>query len=759
MALAYSPNGRILAAGGGDDPVRLWDADTGKEIRTLKETWVTALAFTPRGSVIATAGAFKTIRLWEVATGKEYNKLDGHATGIKAMVLSPDGSMLASGGEDGAIILWELLTGKIITQFKGHLDEITALAFSPDNTRLASASGDRTVRLWDCDNAKFIRTLDAGCAPLAVVFGADGQVLATAGDDHLIRVWDTEAGKVIHTLKGHADSVVSLVGMKNGKLISGGRDKSIRIWDVAAGKPTSVIARELGDSDALALTKDGKMLASAGVNNAIRLFETASGKEVRPGPGHAAGISSIALSADGKLLASASAPGVIHLWNTATGQDIRHWSCPPTPPGSDVVLAFSPDSQTVVSANGSDAIRFWQAQSGEEKMQLPGNAGDPALSVLYAPDGTKLILGRRQGTVELWDLADKKVVQQFKYNGPAYALAVTEDGLTLAVAGSNKVALFDLASGMEVRMVNSRSEGAPASLPAVASLAFSPDGKLLALGCYDAVIRLVAADSGKEVRAIEGHGNVPYALAFSGDGQTLASASFDKTVRLWEAFSGLQVSLFKGHEGPVTTLAFRKNGRAIFSGSADTSILVWDTTGLGRDGPLPVSNMDAAALKAAWLDLASVEAARGHRALWHLVAAAKEGVPFLGSQIYLLDPARVDKLFADLNSDQYKVRTDATRELEKYGIWMKGRLLTTHKSPPTLEVQRRVDQMLAKLDIPGALTIEQERLRVRRVMLALEQVASPGAKAVLAKLAGGAPEADLQQEARAALGRLEKRAR
>src|SRR5207248_1382686 len=88
MALAYSPNGRILAAGGGDDPVRLWDTDTGKEIRTLKETWVNALAFTPRGSVIATAGAFKIIRLWEVATGKEANKLEGHATAVKAMALS-----------------------------------------------------------------------------------------------------------------------------------------------------------------------------------------------------------------------------------------------------------------------------------------------------------------------------------------------------------------------------------------------------------------------------------------------------------------------------------------------------------------------------------------------------------------------------------------------------------------------------------------------------------------------------------------------
>src|SRR5437773_39168 len=85
MALAYSPNGRILAAGGGDDPVRLWDTDTGKEIRTIKETWVSALAFSPRGSVLAGAGAFKTIRLWEVATGKEYNKLEGHAAAIRAL--------------------------------------------------------------------------------------------------------------------------------------------------------------------------------------------------------------------------------------------------------------------------------------------------------------------------------------------------------------------------------------------------------------------------------------------------------------------------------------------------------------------------------------------------------------------------------------------------------------------------------------------------------------------------------------------------
>jgi hypothetical protein len=314
-----------------------------------------------------------------------------------------------------------------------------------------------------------------------------------------------------------------------------------------------------------------------------------------------------------------------------------------------------------------------------------------------------------------------------------------------------------VAAGKEIRTFNSRSEGTPASLPAVASLAFSPDGKMLAAGCYDAVIRLLDTASGKEIRHMEGHGNVAYSLAFSADGRTLASGSFDKTVRLWEAFSGLQIAAYQGHRGPVTAVAMRKDGRGIFSGSADTSILVWDTTGRSANGMLAPVKLGQPELKAAWLDLAADDAARGHRSLWTAIAGAKEAVPFLGAQLYLLDPVRVDRLFADLNSEQYKIRTDATKELEKYGIWMKGRLLAMHKNPPTLEVQRRVDQMLSKLDVPGSLSIEQERLRVRRVMLVMEQVGDTEAVAILTKLATGAPETDLQQEAKGSLERLRQK--
>src|SRR5207247_98499 len=109
LCLSYSPNGRILAAGGGDDPIRLWDTDSGTELRSLPEPWVNALAWSREGSVLITAGAFKTIRLWAAATGQEIGQIKAHTTAVKSLAISPSGTLLASGGQDGSLYLWELI--------------------------------------------------------------------------------------------------------------------------------------------------------------------------------------------------------------------------------------------------------------------------------------------------------------------------------------------------------------------------------------------------------------------------------------------------------------------------------------------------------------------------------------------------------------------------------------------------------------------------------------------------------------------------
>lgn len=753
QCLAFAPTGPLIAAGGGHDPIRLWDRDSGREVRQCNEPWIQALAFSTRGTVLFSGGLLKTIRMWDVADGKEFAQLTGHQAAITALAVSPDGSMLASGSEDGTVILWEIIHRKIMTQFKGHTDKITSLAFSPDrdSTHLVSGSIDRTLRVWHVDQQKMIHQLDAGCAAAAVAF-VDDTTLASAGDDNHIRLWNAVEGKPLHVLKGHGGAVVKLQATRDGKhLISSGADSTLRIWSVADRKELVAVPRDAGDGEALAVSKDGQTIACGGANNTMRVFDLKSGKERLAGPGIQAGLTQLALAPDGKSMATVTSTGTITIWDRQTSKPLAAWE---SKHQGDAVLAYTSDGSLLVSASKNDPLRFWNPQTGKEAFQFPGKPGNEVLALAAAPRGSLIAAGYRSGEVDVWDWQQKKIVQQPKLaiSGGAHAVAFSTDGAILAMGGLGKVALWDVGGGKEIRVLDIKEETKPNRTPTVASLAFASDGKTLAVGCYDGVIRLFDHLQGKEIRSLEGHASVIFALAFSGDGAILASASFDKTVRLWETFSGLTVASLAGHQGPVHGVALTRDGRTAFSASSDTSVLAWDVTGQAHEGAAPVQFKDMAA---AWLDLASMDTSAGHRAMWTLAADGETSVPFLGKQLYLIDPKRIDQMFKDLGATSFNVRKNATVELERYGRWMEGRFREALVKPPDLEVQRRIEQMLSKLT--GGLSLEQERIRVRRVMLILEQVDSPAARQVLQSLVEGAPEVELQAEARISLERLAKR--
>jgi len=756
QCLAFAPVGQIIAAGGGHDPIRLWDSVTGREIRQCNEPWIQALAFSTRGTVLFSGGKLKTIRMWNVADGKEFAQLTGHNAPITALAVSPDGSMLASGGQDGTVILWEIIHRKIMTQFKGHTDAITSLAFSPDrdSSYVVSGSSDRTVRVWHVDQQQMIRQIEAGCSVAAVAF-VDDTTVASAGDDNHIRLWQALEGKPLHLFKGHGGAVIGLQATRDGKkLISSAADATVRLWDVAGRKEIQSIPRHAEDGEALAISKDGQTLAFAGGNHTVRVFDLKMGAERIAGPGLQAAVAQLALAPDGKSAATAAGTGTITIWDRQTSKLVNSWQ---SKHQGDVLLAFTPDGM-LVSGSRNDPVIFWQPGAGKEAFQFPGKPGNVILSLAVAPRGSLIAAGYRSGDVDVWDFQQKKVVHQAKLAAPGgvHALAFSTDGVILGMGGVGKIALWDIAAAKEIRLFDSKEGANAATLPAVASLAFASDGKTLAAGCYDGAVRLFDHAKGKEIRALEGHASVPFSVAFSGDGRILVSGSFDKTVRLWEAFSGLTIATLTGHQGPVHSVAITADGRTAFSASSDTSVLAWDVTGRAQDGAPPEKfNGDMAA---AWLELASMDPAVGHRAMWNLTSSGEAGVPQLGKQLYLIDPKRIDQMFKDLGNGSFNVRKNATVELERYGRWMEGRFkeaLEALKKAPDLEVQRRIEQMLAKLT--GGLSLEQERIRVRRVMLILEQVNSPGARQVLQSLVDGAPEVDLQTEARISLDRLAKR--
>lgn len=755
LCLAYAPDSELLAAGGGNDVLRLWNPKTGDLVQTINEPWVHAMAFTPSGHTLLFGGSQRSIRLWNFKLGKETGRLDGHKATIKALAVSPDATTIASGSQDGLISLWNMENKRKVIELTGHTEEITSLAFSPiDSNVFASAAGDGTIRFWSVETYNTLKKIDAGAAVSALAFSADGKTLFSAGDDRLIRRWDVATGKPTGVFKGHEDAVTHLAVLKD-KLLSGSPDRTIRIWDPQTTEQRKSFPLAPGNCDALAVTNSGDFVASAGINGVVNLIETNTGKEVHRSAGPQAGIVSMLTSADGSRFAALTSDGQVFLGDPRAGSLLRQWDTKQT---GDLLLAFA--SEGKILATASSRIRLWDADAGTDLGELPIKNVEPINSLALSPDGATLAVGFRGAQIELWDTKTKARVGTFKCDGPLYAVSWSPDGKRLAAAGGSKIFVWDRQTEFLVKSFPVK-EGPATGFPTIRTLVFGPDNNSLAAGGWDAVIRVYnlrvknPADP-KDVRLCEGHLSSIFSLAFSADGRTLVSGSFDRTVRLWEAFSGKQIAIYKGHVGEVQGVAFHHDGRSIWSAGSDASLLRWDVPGLTNDGKLPELTLGVQELDAAWGLLASEETPRGHEMMWRCIASSKQAVPQLTKRLYYLEPEQVKKWFRDLDSMHFPTRLLAMKNLEDKGRWMEGRYDEALASSPSLEYKRRIEILKEKLATDNSPSIAQERLRVRRIMLICEQVGSPEAIEALRKIADKGPEEDLRDEARASLQRLKK---
>jgi WD40 repeat protein len=212
-AIAFSPDGVLLAAGDADQKIKLFDVKQAKAIRTLRDTGTIAqrMAFSPDGSLLATAGKDQEFRLWDVSTGQLLKTLKGHTLAVSDVAFSPDGSLLASSGHDGVINLWDVKTGEVVKTLRGHDEAVTAVAFAPDGKRLASASQDQTAKLWDVQTGEVLATMSGHAGGVTdLAFAPDGSLIATAGTDRTVKLWEGDTGKIARTLDGFAENIVGL---------------------------------------------------------------------------------------------------------------------------------------------------------------------------------------------------------------------------------------------------------------------------------------------------------------------------------------------------------------------------------------------------------------------------------------------------------------------------------------------------------------------------------------------------------------------
>jgi WD40 repeat protein len=577
-AVAWSPDGSVLATASLDRTVRLWTAK-GVLLQTLTGhgDGIYGLCFSPDGFTLASAGADRTIRLWNMATGDAAVVLAGHDDWVYSVQFRPDGQGLASCSVDCTVKLWTL-DGYVVQSIQ-HPDTIVDLCFSPDGSRLASACVDHKIRLWDLQGTLLDTWEGHTGAVTAVAFNGTGDRLASASFDRTLRLWDVASG-TSQVLQGHQDDIWQVkFGPDDAYLVSTSSDKTIKFWS-PSGHVLLTLQGHRDTVSALALHPTESIAMSGSYDKTIRLWRY-SWPQVSILEVDTAGVEDIALLAKASLqddslpaqgegrkttaaalpgdddhnsrpelnpvscldsqMAIAATSGTVSLWQP-DGSPCRSWQAHPA---AIKGIAASSDGRLLATAGIDTTVKLWRP-SGEWVQTLEGHTL-PVRQVVFSPDCRWLASASYDKTVRVWTAEG---VHRYTLQGHtdqvwdvAFAPNVPADEIILATVGWDKT----------LRLWRARTELAPGQSYPPEALTISP------------------------WRVIEGHEDVVSALAFSHAGDCIATASQDRTVKVWAPTGQLHLTL--GHEQSVTAVCFSEDDRWIATGGCDRTITLWNRQG------------------------------------------------------------------------------------------------------------------------------------------------------------------------------------
>jgi hypothetical protein len=358
-------------------------------------------------------------------------------------------------------------------------------------------------------------------------------------------------------------------------------------------------------------------------------------------------------------------------------------------------------------------------------------------------DGKRVLTTHSDGSLWLRDGTGERLKQCLGKDLRAVPVISPDGSLLAAVGQSAGISLWDGKTGKPIAPIAGHRGG-------TLTAAFSPDGAMIVSGGRDRMARVWEVSTRRERRTPAGHDAWVCAVAFSPDGKLMATATVQGDIHVWSARNGRLLRDLEGHRGPVTGLVF-SDGKTLVSAGRDTSVLVWDVAGLA-EGRVPAIKLSAEQRERLWGQLTS-EPAVASLAMQRLARDPARVVPLLAGRLKAVDGKKMAKLLEDLDSDDFKTRKAAFKELSELGGFAEGSLRQALEKKPNLEKHRRLEELLARLSDDR---VAGEHLRALRCVEVLEMIGTAEARQAVQKLATGAPEAELTRVAKGALGRMKR---
>lgn len=528
--IVLSPGGTRLAAAFEDRTIRTFDFATPDVVERLLVGHVrpiTALTYFPDGRWLASGDDAGQVIVWDPA-GAAIAEWDAVETGgATTLAASPDGKQMAVGGSDGVVRLVDAVSGKLRGELYGHAGGVAALVFTHEGRKLVAvgALGGK-ITVWDVATKMEVASVDpGGSVVVALAVTSDGKRIAYATTDRDLRVVELPEGTVVAEYRGHADRIEALAFNAAGdEVVSASADRTAKLWDVPGRKLTSFVAGDDLKTLVVAFSPDGRTVAAAGCDGTIRLSDVDTGRELQRLVGHQGYVRAVRFTADGKRLLTCAEDSTVRLWNLADGDLIRGWEHP-----TWVVDVAIVGDDEYLSIGRDGAIRRFKGDGEPTATPIPAEIADVTLAAIGGDDFHFLANDTMLG---LFSVHDGKLIRKLAGHQRRVTSLARHGGILASGDEGGVIILWDAATGRPLQTLRGHSRG-------VYSLAFSPDGRILASASGGSWVQLAGETKLWDVASGQVHATLDGAtapLAFDRAGRQLAvSDDAERRVQIWPA--------------------------------------------------------------------------------------------------------------------------------------------------------------------------------------------------------------------------------